>query len=44
VIDVMTTSSVLDFALGPNLSAEEAQAIYARGKEDVIFALLELAA
>ena len=42
--DVMTTSKVLDFPLGPNLSAEEARAIYARGKEAVIFALLELAA
>jgi len=40
----MTTSSVLDFALGPNLTAEDARAIYARGKEAVIFALLELAA
>jgi len=40
----MTTSGVLDFALGPDLTAEEARAIYARGKEAVIFALLELAA
>jgi len=31
-------------ALGPNLTAEEARAIYARGEEAVIFALLELAA
>jgi len=30
--------------LGPSLTAEEAAAIYARGKEAVIFALLELAA
>jgi transposase len=42
--DVMTTSSVLDFSLGPNLTAEEARAIYAQGKEAVVFALLELAA
>jgi len=40
----MMTSSVLDFSLGPNLTAEEARAIYAQGKEAVIFALLELAA
>jgi len=40
----MTTSSVLDFSLGPNLTAEEARAIYAQGKEAVVFALLELAA
>lgn len=40
----MTTNSVLDFALGPSLTVEEARAIYARGKEAVIFALLELAA
>ena len=30
--------------LGPNLTPEEAEAIFARGKEAVIFALLELAA
>ena len=30
--------------LGPNLTAEEAEVIYRRGKEAVIFALLELAA
>jgi transposase len=42
--DVMMTSSVLDFSLGPNLTAEEARAIYAQGKEAVVFALLELAA
>ena len=42
--DAMTTGNVLDFSLGPNLTAEEAEAIYARGKEAVIFALLELAA
>ena len=40
----MTTSSVLDFSLGPNLTAEEARAIYTQGKEAVVFALLELAA
>lgn len=40
----MTTSSALDLSLGPNLTAEEAAAIYARGKEAVVFALLELAA
>ena len=40
----MTTNSVLDFSLGPNLTAEEARAIYAQGKEAVVFALLELAA
>jgi transposase len=40
----MTTSSVLDFSLGPNLTAEEARVIYAQGKEAVVFALLELAA
>ncbi len=31
-------------ALGPNLTVEEARAIYAQGEEAVIFALLELAA
>jgi transposase len=31
-------------ALGPNLTAEQARAIYAEGEEAVIFALLELAA
>jgi transposase len=40
----MTTSSVLDFSLGPNLTAKEARAIFAQGKEAVVFALLELAA
>jgi|WetSurMetagenome_2_1015567.scaffolds.fasta_scaffold129704_1 transposase len=41
----MTTGSVVvDIALGPNLTAEEAQAIFDQGKEAVIFALLELAA
>jgi len=40
----MTANGVLDFALGPNLTAEDARAIYARGREAVIFALLELAA
>lgn len=42
----MTVSRVVPVALtvGPNLTAEEAEAIYARGKEAVIFALLELAA
>jgi hypothetical protein len=40
----MTTSTVLDFSLGPNLTTEEARAIYAQGKEAVVFALLELAA
>jgi len=42
--DAMTTSNVVGFSLGPNLTAEEARAIYARGKEAVVFALLELAA
>src|SRR4030065_1740566 len=40
----MTTSSVLDFSLGPTLTAEEDRSIYAQGKEAVVFALLELAA
>jgi transposase len=40
----MTTGSVVDITLGPNLTAEEAQAIFDHGKEAVIFALLELAA
>lgn len=42
----MTTSKILSnaAALGPNLTAEQAETIYARGKEAVIFALLELAA
>lgn len=42
----MTTSEILSnaAALGPNLTAEQAETIYARGKEAVIFALLELAA
>jgi transposase len=33
----------LDVCLGPTLTADEAAAIYARGREAVIFALLELA-
>lgn len=41
---IMTTNNVLDFSLGPNLTTEEARTIFARGKEAVIFALLELAA
>jgi len=40
----MTTGSIFDISLGPNLTAEEAEAIFAQGKEAVIFALLELAA
>jgi len=36
----MTT---LDVSLGPGLTADEAAAIYARGREAVVFALLELA-
>lgn len=42
----MTSGAIRSIAaaLGPNLTAEEAEAIYARGKEAVIFALLELAA
>ena len=42
----MTSGGVLpDVAvLGPNLTAEEAGAIFAQGKEAVVFALLELAA
>ena len=40
----MAASNVLDLSLGPNLTAEEARAIYAQGKEAVVFALLELAA
>jgi transposase len=42
----MTSSDTLSdpAALGPNLTAEEARAIYAQGEEAVIFALLELAA
>jgi transposase len=41
----MTKKNVLPDAmlLGPNLTAEEARAIYARGEEAVVFALLELA-
>src|SRR5208337_1501331 len=40
----MASSILSDAArLGPNLTAEEARAIYARGEEAVIFALLELA-
>ena len=35
--------STLSVSLGPELTAEEAAAIYARGREAVIFALLELA-
>jgi transposase len=40
----MTTNCVIEFSLGPNLTAEEAKAIFARGEEAVVFALLELAA
>jgi transposase len=41
----MTSSEMLcDTMLGPNLTAEEARAIYEQGAEAVIFALLELAA
>jgi transposase len=41
----MATTSVpeLDVAVGPSLTAEEAAAIFAKGEEAVIFALLELA-
>lgn len=39
---ISTVSSVS--ALGPNLTADEARAIYAQGEEAVVFALLELAA
>lgn len=35
--------ATLDVVLGPTLTADEAAAIYARGREAVIFALLELA-
>lgn len=37
-------TATLDVALGPNLTSDEAERIYALGKEAVIFALLELAA
>jgi transposase len=37
------TALELDVALGPQLTAEEAAAIFAQGEEAVIFALLELA-
>ncbi len=40
----MTTSSVLDFSLRPDLTAEEAKAIFAEGEEAVVFALLQMAA
>jgi transposase len=42
---VMATAAVpeLDIALGPQLTAEEAEAIFGQGHEAVIFALLELA-
>ena len=42
----MSTISTVsrDSALGPNLTADEARAIYAQGEEAVVFALLELAA
>ena len=42
----MTVSCLVPdtLTLGPDLTAEEAEAIYVRGKEAVIFALLELAA
>src|SRR5688572_5906658 len=33
----------LEIALGPNLTAEEAQAIYEQGPETVVFALLQMA-
>src|SRR5438477_3636210 len=36
-------SLTLDIPLGPTLSVEQAEVIYARGKEAVIFSLLELA-
>jgi transposase len=36
-------SATLDVSLGPALTADEAEAIYARGREAVIFALLEMA-
>lgn len=41
----MATAGVLelDVALGPRLTAEQAAAIFARGEEAVVFALLELA-
>ncbi len=41
----MTTEGVveLDVALGPQLTAKDAVAIYAQGQEAVVFALLELA-
>lgn len=42
--NAMTTDRTLDFLLGPNLTAEEAEAIFSQGKEAVVFALLELAA
>jgi transposase len=40
----MATAGVceLDVALGPNLTSDEAAAIFARGEEAVVFALLEL--
>jgi transposase len=43
---VVTSSSLVPDAqaLGPNLTADQARAIYVRGEEAVIFALLELAA
>jgi transposase len=42
---VMTTGTVLevDVALGPQITADEARAIFAQGEEAVVFALLELA-
>jgi transposase len=42
---VMATGTVLevDVALGPQITADEARAIFAQGEEAVIFALLELA-
>jgi transposase len=40
----MTTSSVLDFSLRPDLTAEEAKAIFAEGEEAVVLALLQMAA
>jgi hypothetical protein len=42
----MTRSRIVPglLTLGPDLTAEEAEAIYARGEEAVVFVLLELAA
>jgi transposase len=38
-----TVAAQLDSVLGPSLTAEQARAIYERGEEAVVFALLELA-